>query len=501
MVQDTASTTVERFGYKQEFDRSLRRFASFAIGFSFISITTGIFTTYGSILKSSGPLGIWTWPLVIVGQTAVALVFGALAARMPLAGYSYQWMSRLANPHIGWLVGWFSFAFLVVDVVAVDYALASTVIPALFSYAGTIANTWLVTALIVAAQGVLIMVSTLWSQRVNNAAVGTELVGIGGLTVLILIVGAVAGKLTWGHLFSKAAVPAAGYFGFGGLTHDSPWILAFLLGAFTIVGFEASGNLAEETDEPERVVPRAMWTSVVLSGVLGMIFLIAIGAASYNLSALSASGTPVADIVTHVLGSVVGKVFLVFVLFSIFACGLVIFITASRLTWAMARDERFPAWRTMQRVSPTFRTPLIATLTVGILIEIVLAAFANSTNALFKLFSAATLMPAIIYFVTVLLFTVSRRRLPGEHGFQLRRWEVPVITVALVWLVFELTIFRDSSFAGPWLYIVIMVAIGLVYYIFMLATGRSLTMPGTDASISGQPSDSGATGGTSAGGT
>src|SRR5215468_2132885 len=496
MVQETASTTVERFGYSQEFDRTLRRFASFAIGFSFISITTGIFTTYGAILNSSGPLGIWTWPLVIVGQTAVALVFGALAARMPLAGYSYQWMSRLANPHVGWLLGWFSFAFLVVDVVAVDYALASAVIPALFSYAGTVANTWFVTALIVAAQGVLIMVSTLWAERVNNAAVGTELVGIGGLTVLILIVGAVAGKLTWGHLFSKAAVPAAGYFGFGSLTHDSPWILAFLLGAFTIVGFEASGNLAEETDRPERVVPRAMWTSVVLSGVLGMVFLIAISAASYNLSALAASGTPVADIVTHVLGSAVGKLFLVFVLFSIFACGLVIFMTVTRLTWAMARDQRFPGWRAMRRVSPTFRTPLVATLTVGILIEIVLAAFANSTDALFKLFSAATLMPAIIYFVTVLLFTFSRQRLPGEHGFQLRRWEVPVIVIALVWLVFELSIFRDSSFGGPWLYVVIMVAIGLVYYTFMLATGRPLSMPGTQADISGQPTDAG----TSAGG-
>src|SRR5258706_5734225 len=222
MVHDTASTTVDRFGYKQEFDRSLRRFASFAIGFSFISITTGIFTTYGSILNSSGPLGIWTWPLVIIGQTAVALVFGALAARMPLAGYSYQWMSRLANPHIGWLVGWFSFAFLVVDVVAVDYALASTVIPALFSYTGTIANTWLVTALIVAAQGVLIMVSTLWSQRVNNAAVGTELVGIGGFTVLILILGGVTIKVNSGQPFSQAALPALRYIRLRGLYHPQP---------------------------------------------------------------------------------------------------------------------------------------------------------------------------------------------------------------------------------------------------------------------------------------
>jgi amino acid transporter len=494
MAQDTASAVVEQFGYRQEFDRSLRRFASFAIGFSFISITTGIFTTYGSVLISSGPLGIWTWPLVIVGQTAVALVFGALSARIPLAGYVYQWMSRLANPHIGWLVGWFSFAFLIVDVVAVDYALASTVVPALFSYAGTIANTWLVTALIVAAQGVLIMLSTVWAERVNNAAVGTEIIGIGGLTVLILIVGAITGKLTWGHLFSKAAAPAAGYFGIGGLTHDSPWILAFLLGAFTIVGFEASGNLAEETDEPERVVPRAMWSSVVLSGVLGMVFLIAISAATFNLSTLSASGTPVADIVTHVLGSFVGKLFLIFVFFSIFACGLVIYITASRLTWAMARDQRFPGWQWMRQVHPTLRTPLLATVAVGILIEIVLAAFAHSTNALFKLFSAATLMPAIIYLIGVVLFTVTRRRLQREHGFQLRAWELPVIVVALVWLVFELSIFRDKSFAGPWLYVLIMVAIGLVYYAYLRLTGRSLTMPRAGGGAPDQSAGSGAAG-------
>ncbi len=479
-AKDAGGSTLEQFGYKQEFNRTLRRFASFAIGFSFISITTGIFTTYGAILNSSGPLGIWTWPLVIVGQVMVALVFGALASRMPLAGYAYQWMSRLANPYIGWLVGWFVFAFLVVDVVAVDYALASAVTPSLFNYVGTEANTWFVTAVVVAIQGVLIMVSTLWSERVNNAAVGTEVVGIGGLTVLILLVGAATRKLTWGHLFSKGvAASAPHYFALGSLGHDSAWVLAFLLGAFTIVGFEASGNLAEETAEPERTVPRAMWSSVVLSGVLGMLFLVAISAASYNIKALSASGTPVADIVTHVLGSVIGKVFLVFVLFSIFACGLVIYITASRVAWAMARDERFPGYPAMRKASPRFGTPLVATFVVGLLIEVVLAAFATRTDTLFKLFSAATLMPAIIYFVVVLLYAATRRKLPPEHGFNLGRWEMPVIVVSLVWLVFELSIFRDSSFLGPWVYVLVMVAIGLVYFGYMLATKRRFTMPGT----------------------
>src|ERR1700721_3781743 len=81
---------LERFGYRQQFVRSLRNFESFAVAFSFISITTGIFTTFAFVLATGGPRGIWTWPIVIVGQTLVALVYGALAARVRLSGYSYR---------------------------------------------------------------------------------------------------------------------------------------------------------------------------------------------------------------------------------------------------------------------------------------------------------------------------------------------------------------------------------------------------------------------------
>jgi amino acid transporter len=92
---------LERFGYRQQFVRSLRHFESFAVAFSFISITTGIFTTYGFALATGGTRAIWTWPIVIVGQSLVALVYGALSVRVPLSGYSYQWASRLANVAVG----------------------------------------------------------------------------------------------------------------------------------------------------------------------------------------------------------------------------------------------------------------------------------------------------------------------------------------------------------------------------------------------------------------
>src|SRR5438270_5122732 len=198
--------TLQKFGYQQEYKRELKRFASFAVGFSFISITTGIFKTYGSVLISSGPLGIWTWPLVIIGQLFVSLVFAALASRIPLAGYSYQWASRLANPKVGWLIGWISFIFLIVDVVAVDYAVASTFLPSLVGYADTSQNAWLATGIVIVVQMLLIIFSTFWSTRVNNAAVGTEVIGIVGLTLLLVLVGAARSLLHPGHLFSMGIV-------------------------------------------------------------------------------------------------------------------------------------------------------------------------------------------------------------------------------------------------------------------------------------------------------
>ena len=123
LTQPDDDALLPQFGYKQQFVRSLRNFESFAVAFSFISITTGIFTTFGFALTTGGPRAIWTWLIVAAGQALVALVYGALAARVPLSGYSYQWASRLANVHVGWWLGWMSFAFLSIVTVSVDYGL------------------------------------------------------------------------------------------------------------------------------------------------------------------------------------------------------------------------------------------------------------------------------------------------------------------------------------------------------------------------------------------
>ncbi|WP_238009105.1 amino acid permease [Dactylosporangium sp. AC04546] len=493
MTRPTDREELARFGYEPSFERRTNRFASFAVAFAFVSIATGIFTTYGSVLNSSGPLGIWTWPIAVVGQLAVALVIGTLASRIPVTGYAYQWTSRLANPVLGWIIGWISFMFLAVVVVAVDYTVASTVLPVMLNYSSTTGTVWLITAVILLVQAVLIATSTRWTQRVNNTAVSAELIGMVVLTVLLLVVAAVRHQMDFGNLWSRGAVPAEGYWSLGDWTSAGPWVLGFLLGAFTIVGFESAANLAEETNDPERVVPRAMWQAVLASGVLGFLFIVAVTLAAGDPVALAASGTPIADVIERTLGSVVSTLLLLLVVLAIFACGLVIMLTGTRLTWAMSRDKRFPGWSQWGQVSPRFGTPLKATILYVVLAEIILGVFAAySQDALFTLFGAATLLPAVIYAATVALYLAKRKSLPAGGRFDLGAWEIPVLVVAVVWLVFELAVFRDTSFADAWLYVLVMLVAGAIYLTALLLTrGRqALDMPdmhSIDAEFDAEP--------------
>src|SRR4249920_36570 len=86
--RDTAD--LAQFGYKQELKRSLGVFSSFAVAFSYISPSTGIFTLFALGLTTLGGVFIWSWPIVAVGQLLVALGFAELSSHYPVAGSVFQ---------------------------------------------------------------------------------------------------------------------------------------------------------------------------------------------------------------------------------------------------------------------------------------------------------------------------------------------------------------------------------------------------------------------------
>jgi len=53
-TRDDDARTVEVFGYQPELRRSMGFFSTFAISFSLMSITTGIFANYGFGLQQAG---------------------------------------------------------------------------------------------------------------------------------------------------------------------------------------------------------------------------------------------------------------------------------------------------------------------------------------------------------------------------------------------------------------------------------------------------------------
>ena len=121
-----------QLGYRQELHRGLGPFASFASGFSFVSILTTVFQLFIIGFGFGGPAYIWTWPIVFVGQFCVCLVFAELAARYPIAGAIYQWSRRVSTDPLGWMAGWLMQIGYIISVAAIAIALQA-VLPEVWS--------------------------------------------------------------------------------------------------------------------------------------------------------------------------------------------------------------------------------------------------------------------------------------------------------------------------------------------------------------------------------
>jgi len=257
---------LEAFNYKQELKRSLKLFSSFAVAFSFISITTGIFTNYKFLIQTGGPAGIWSWAITVVGQLLVALIFAELSGIIPVSGYSYQWIKRLSTPFVSWITGWISFCFLILVIPAVDWGLAP-VLAGLLNIPISDQNIMIIVMCTILLQAALNIIGVKLATFINNGAVFTETIGMIGLTIFLFVAA-----------FNRNADPSI-LLSTGnaatGTSYIGPFILTMLMGSFTLVGFEASANLSEETVNAHKTVPKAIIASVALSGIFGMFFLIA----------------------------------------------------------------------------------------------------------------------------------------------------------------------------------------------------------------------------------
>ncbi len=454
MSSDDDQVIIEA-GYQPQLRRSLGLFSSFAVSFSFISITTGIFANYGYVLGKAGPFGFWTWLLVGAGHTLVALVFAELAGRMPLTGAAYNWNIKLMGPAVGWFTGWLALSAYSIGVAAVT----STLVPVVGTIFDTQFNPALTTDItvgVILLQTLINIFGVRLTSKINLIAVYAELISIAVLGCLIAVMALHHGQLHFDLLTTIPAQPRPYLPGF---------LMACLLGAWAFVGFETSADMSEETINARKIAPKGVISSIAVSAILGFFFIVAMTVAIPDVKEVTSAENPLIAIVNYHLGAAATKIFMVFVVIAIFACSLLNMTAASRILYAIARDRRFVVSSLFQKISAQ-RVPVIA---IGF-VSATAILFTLLADSLTALYSGTSILAALLYAFTVIGFAVGFKKLPPTHTFSLGRWRWPVVGLAISWMLFELGILTiPEDFHSGALAAGIVVITGFVPY---LVSGR-----------------------------
>src|SRR5947208_2460460 len=174
-------------GYTQKLDRSVGTLASFAIGFATISATTAVFTGFGAGYFTAGAPFVWT--LLLAGAVFVVWTFIAadLTSKIPLAGYAYQWTSRIHGSMLAWFTGVMALAGWVCGMTGVGFIL-SGYLGSLFGWTMSQSAQILVAIAVMAVCMLVNLYGVRFATMVNNIGVSLELVITVGATILVAIV-------------------------------------------------------------------------------------------------------------------------------------------------------------------------------------------------------------------------------------------------------------------------------------------------------------------------
>jgi urea carboxylase system permease len=486
------SADLARFGYNQELRRSLGVFSSFAVAFSYISPSTGIFTLFALGLTTLGGVFIWTWPVVALGQFIVALNFAEVSSHYPVAGSVFQWTKYLTGRTYSWFTGWIYLFAGILTVTAVVATLPLALIPALnglgwHSLNGASLHTQLVVALITL---VVITVLNIYGVRlvalINNTGVLFEILGMFVFAIVLMAF--------HNHQGFHVVVNSGGF-----KVGPNSFLAAMFMSLFVIYGFDTASTLAEETRDPRRAAPKAVLYSVIGAFVIGGVFLLGTLMAIPNLHGAIAGADGPAQIIEANFPSAFATLYLFVVSAAIFVCCLSIMAATIRLCFGMARDRQLPWSRPLARVAPGLHTPVWACITIAVLAAVPFIKYSGAGTIAI----AATGMIYLSYFLGNLV--IMRARLRGwpkvRAPFRLGRWGIAINSLALLYGGAMLVNFawpRAASNPEPvqtggllsfgvgflnripilWTVVVGIALIGLIYY---LAAGRrqpfSLVIP------------------------
>jgi len=408
-------------------------YSSFAVAFSYISPSTGIFTLFILGIGLAGPAFFWSWPIVVVGQLLVGLNFAEVSAHFPVAGSVYQWTKYLSNRTYAWFTGWIYLFAGVLTVAAVVATVPLVLIP-LLNNLGMSIGTDLDTERNVAA--IVLLSTTLLSifgvrivAFVNNTGVVFEILGMVVFALILLL---------FYHHQSVSVLVDGSYLGSGFNTQAGTFLAAMFMSLFVIYGFDTASTLAEETKNPRREAPRAVLASIIGAAIIGAIFLFATiiavpGDMGKFVSDIGAGKIPF-PLVTIIESNFPGwaaNLYLFVVFAAIYVCCLAIQTSTIRLAYGMARDGKLPLGKYFNKVNPALHTPVGTCIVIGVLAGLPLVYYAGAGTIAI----GATGMIYLSYILGNVAILLARLKgWPKESApFKLGQWGTIVNILALVW--------------------------------------------------------------------
>ncbi|MFB7085368.1 APC family permease [Streptomyces sp. NPDC056296] len=349
----------------------------------------GVYVLVGQVAADAGG-AVWV-PLVVALLLAMltAASYAELATKYPRAGGASHYTTRAFGPFAGFVAGFCMLAAGIVSVAALargfggDYLSAFVTLPV-----GLVAVLFLALLALVNARGIK------ESTRANVAATVVE---VAGLLVIVALGG-------WLLLRGDGDVARLGQLGTPEKGAAAAVLSGSVLAYYSFVGFETSVNVAEETRDPRRSYPRALFGALATAGAVYVLVGLAASVA-VPTARLAGSSGPLLEVV-EAAGGVPTRLFSAIALVAVANGALLTGIMSSRLAYGMARDGLLPA--ALTKVLPGRRTPWAA-IAVTTLLSMLLAL----TGSVATLASTLVLLLLVVFLMVNTAVLVLRRD-PGE---------------------------------------------------------------------------------------
>ena len=489
---------LENLGYKPQLNRVLGFFENFAVGFTYLSPMVGIYSLFILGVALAGPAYIWLTFIPLIGMFFVALVFGELASHYPVAGALYQYSKFSVGAAYGWFVGWFYGIALLVTVAAVDTGSVGYITALSHNWFGTNwdptnhSTVLLITLVLLAIQTTLNITGAKVMGRVAQFGVGVEILGTLGIALILAIHGFHHGL---GFLFSTqgATHASSNVYGIGFGSWGAAALVAVLAPVYIFYGFESCGDIAEETKDAGKKIPKAMRWALVWGGIGSLILTAALLLAMPKHDPIKATfdGGGVPAILAQ-LSSGMQDFLLVLIIFAFFSCGSAVQGAGSRLAFSFGRDGALPGAGWLSKVHSRFLTPVNALIT-GALVSVLFVflvyyqpnhnvdlwfiTYPANTTALYSLVSFGVSGIYLSFLLAVLASIIARTRgwVP-EGAFRLGKWGWTVCIVAALYLgLMLLNVVVPSGLSSgralfnlDWITLLVMVIIAVVGAIYFI---------------------------------